>query len=676
MKAIGGMRNPQLAVERNTNYKLPGLKVRQLLRKAQLVWPCLCEPATAILKHESPSDFPLPVLQELRRLTLEVLGGSNAERRRTARASTPIQANVVEAWGLATGDIDTDHLVAWLDHGAPLGFVEEIPSVGVFPTVDGPEWSEEQALSTFRTIGWQNYQSAEAEKEDLCKLIEDYTARGFCHMVKTMEEAEEELGRKPHLNKLGVVVKFNEQGVKKSRIIWDLKESGANAQCNQGERIILPRLLDLASGALKAFRMGKEAWVVAIDIKDAFMNIPSGADKFMTVAVAPDLHGKDQQLVVFDTLVFGSGSSPTLWGRYAAWLGRSMAAIEPDATIQVYVDDPAIILTGDLKEASQTFTTLLLWLAITGFPIKLTKATGGKQITWIGAALLINDDEKSVTVTIPQSKVEKLQKITDSFIAKPVVGRRQLRSYAGMLSFVAGLVPHLRPFLSALWLVLGCGPTHDGAGNTLHSGKLIHTRRIKHSLLWVKALLGGEPGPLQRVLRIEYPKREIVTDACPMGGVLRVDSSLSSYFATPLPDHLLTRFKAQRGDPKYNTLWEGLALLVALRLWLPELGRSSSVRTKSDNMGALFMLAKGKAKSQDLNKLAREYALDQALELYRLTWLDHIPGLTNLEADALSRLFCPKPAVMPAHLKDVVKSSVDLGANFWKVGRLEAKQRC
>ena len=28
------------------------------------------------------------------------------------------------------------------------------------------------------------------EKEDLCKLIEDYTARGFCHMVKTMEEAE------------------------------------------------------------------------------------------------------------------------------------------------------------------------------------------------------------------------------------------------------------------------------------------------------------------------------------------------------------------------------------------------------------------------------------------------------------------------------------------------------
>ena len=150
-------------------------------------------------------------------------------------------------------------LLLGLDHGAPLGFVEEIPSLEVFPTVDGPEWSEEQALSTFRTMdGWQNYQSAEEEKEDLCKLIEDYTARGFCHMVKTMEEAEEELGRKPHLNKLGVVVKFNEQGVKKSRIIWDLKESGANAQRNQGERIILPRLLDLASGALKAFRMGKE----------------------------------------------------------------------------------------------------------------------------------------------------------------------------------------------------------------------------------------------------------------------------------------------------------------------------------------------------------------------------------------------------------------------------------
>ena len=34
--------------------------------------------------------------------------------------------------------------------------------------------------------------------------------------------------------------------------------------------------------------------------------------------------------------------------------------------------------------------------------------------------------------------------------ARPVIGARELRSYAGALSFVAGLVPHVRPFLASL----------------------------------------------------------------------------------------------------------------------------------------------------------------------------------------------------------------------------------
>lgn len=40
--------------------------------------------------------------------------------------------------------------------------------------------------------------------EDLTALIE-YTNRGFCHKLHSMEEAERELGRKPILNRLGVV---------------------------------------------------------------------------------------------------------------------------------------------------------------------------------------------------------------------------------------------------------------------------------------------------------------------------------------------------------------------------------------------------------------------------------------------------------------------------------------
>ena len=41
---------------------------------------------------------------------------------------------------------------------------------------------------------------------------------------------------------------------------------------------------------------------------------------------------------------------------------------------------------------------------------------------------------------------------------------------------------------------------------------------------------------------------------------------------------------------KFNTLWEGLALLVAFRLWLPSLPFGAVYRANSDNLGFLRAL--------------------------------------------------------------------------------------
>ena len=142
--------------------------------------------------------------------------------------------------------------------------------------MEGPAWSEEQLRTLERALeGWTNYQSAVDEEEDLKALILDYRTRGFCHVVQDVEEAERELGRKPVLNRLGVVVKWKGEK-KKSRIIWDLRESRANEACSQGERIILPRLNDLGMAAARAYRRGLVPWIAGIDIKDAFMNIRRG----------------------------------------------------------------------------------------------------------------------------------------------------------------------------------------------------------------------------------------------------------------------------------------------------------------------------------------------------------------------------------------------------------------
>ena len=484
-----------------------------------------------------------------------------------------------------------------------------------------------------------------------------------------------EYGRQPVINKLGVVVKYNEAGAKKSRIIWDLTQSQANCSCHQGERIVLPRLTDLAASACQALRTHEQAWVLALDVRDAFLNIPAGKDRFMTLAAKPDEEGNNV-LIAADTLVFGAKSSPTIWGRYAALLGRSWASIEPSVQAQIYVDDPAAVAYGPIEEAVTAVTNLLLWAAVAGYPLKLEKSEGGKSIKWIGATIQVDEQERTVVISIPADKCRKLLEACQTIASRPVVSVKTLISFTGGLSFVAGLIPHLRPFLDSFWAVLADSGRRASAvdGVSGPSGKLIHVRRIQAALQWIADLLRDKDVPLKRIF---YTKQvninaEITMDASPwgIGGVLRLDDQLTEAFSLPLDQETLDKFRAAKGDPKHTTLWEGLALLVAFRLWLPRVGFGATIRVKSDSLSSLLMLSKGRAKSPELNVIACEVALDQALLVYRLTFLEHIPGVTNLEADFLSRVFAPKVPVKPRQLEGVPLAPFEIGAGFWKVTKL------
>ena len=162
---------------------------------------------------------------------------------------------------------------------------------------------------------------------------------------------------------------------------------------------------------------------------------------------------------------------------------------------------------------------------------------------------------------------------------------------------------------------------------------------------------------------------DITTDACPfgLGGTFRVAGKLEEVFAADIPPSVLKKFNADRGDSKHTTLWEALALLVACRIWLPKFQGRANVRCRSDSLSLLLSLVKGRAKSSDLSVLAREFALDQAQGLYRLHLLTHIPGITNLEADALSRLWAPVPLELPESVKNAPRATVIVDESFWKV---------
>ena len=249
--------------------------------------------------------------------------------------------------------------------------------------------------------------------------------------------------------------------------------------------------------------------------------------------------------------MFGSISSPTLWGRFAAWLSRSLMAACPHLRVQTYVDDP--LITYDQADPNWKYHlgAGLLWFAVTGFPIKLSKPDAGAHVTWIGASIETLDEMQATRVTIPKEKIQELLKTCDGFMSRPDVGRRQLRSFAGALSFVAGVVPHVRPFLATV-----VAQANDGMKTP---GKLVHTRRIGKALKWIAAFLRGE-SDLTRTVRAHRVQSTatVITDASThgMGGVLFQDGKPTEFFSLPIPGEFIPRFRASTGDPKHMALWE------------------------------------------------------------------------------------------------------------------------
>ena len=313
-----------------------------------------------------------------------------------------------------------------------------------------------------------------------------------------------------------------------------------------------------------------------------------------------------------------------------------------------------------------------LALAALGFPLAWSKAVAGSNVTWIGAQMSIvtkggramqQRHATGVRVSIPDSKWHAVAQQTSNLKTAKVISKRILRSYCGSVSFIAGMLAVLRPFLSMLWAAL------SSTGRLPPS--LVHPRQCRVPLEWLEALFREVHGPLARTFPIaSQPFDEgsyIATDACPWGfaGVKYESFQAVAWFATPLSVEDLRRFRASVGDPAFNTTWEALALLVAMRIWLP--GSTVVACVRSDSLSALRSMVKLSSSSPALNLIAREMALDSVMGLYTLDLATHIPGVSNVLADDLSRLWAPDRHDFPTALVGVPEVvAPHRGGLFWR----------
>ena len=165
----------------------------------------------------------------------------------------------------------------------------------------------------------------------------------------------------------------------------------------------------------------------------------------------------------------------------------------------------------------------------------------------------------------------------------------------------------------------------------------------------------------------------ITTDASPwgLGGFITRDGVCKGWFSEAIQTHDCQRFGIVVGDHRFQSLLENLALLVAVRLWLPvwKDGRLG-VCLRSDSMAAIGAWKKERSVSPDINVIVREMSLDLAEGLYALDCFEHIPGKSNTWADVLSRqqipgVVEPLPAVM---VKSLQYTPPSRDHRWWRLG--------
>ena len=156
----------------------------------------------------------------------------------------------------------------------------------------------------------------------------------------------------------------------------------------------------------------------------------------------------------------------------------------------------------------------------------------------------------------------------------------------------------------------------------------------------------------------------IRTDASPygMGRFLCQVGKPVAFWADELREEELKLFKAEIGDPSFQTEWELLAILVSLRVfsehWPHDDLQPTQVIVETDNTAALQAALNFQASSPIMQYLAAEVALELESQTLDMLWGTHIRGVANHEADALSRL--SQGAAIPSSLRHVNRLEVPL----------------
>ena len=113
--------------------------------------------------------------------------------------------------------------------------------------------------------------------------------------------------------------------------------------------------------------------------------------------------------------------------------------------MQVYVDDPLIVLLGTPEVCRQQAALAILVWTIFGVKLATKKGQLGASVNWIGATFTVRED--GVEATIVAARLAELKELAHGIRYSNTVSVKALRTFTGKCQSMASLLYTWRPFV-------------------------------------------------------------------------------------------------------------------------------------------------------------------------------------------------------------------------------------
>ena len=680
---LGGMRHPARVVRTMANAQSLGVRIGG-------AWDHMIDKRPEILEMAERygadlESLPKELVEEWNETLKRIVNATESPPVRLKAKheyQSSLDADLIEGWVKKVADPEVS-VAQWARQGVPLGIEVPIPVHGIFPPSDedAGDFMAEDSLACINRGELVNYSSVEKNvalaDEELCR----YEEKGYMARIN-VEEAEQIFNRRT-VSKLALILKKREDNTLKKRIVIDLRRSNGNSKAHLPERLCLPRPLDCvemvkdiyqASGVFHGDpndRWGQE--FILIDVTDAFMTM-SVDKREWGHCLAPST--RENQLLMFTALLFGFKTAPLLYSRLAALVSRWLQSLVPPslAAHQTYLDDSLWFMQGPLRERNRCLGLILFTMEAIGLKVAYNKSHRASTVQWIGVTFsIINRDE--VILGLPSKFLEETLATLKSWSSKGYVPLKDLRSLAGRLSWVGGVLPRARWTVSVMYAVLKTEleKSHDHSSSSRRAPKaMFAVKRLEQARLWLISFLTeaiNKPTRKFRLGRSNGAKVSITTDASPegLGGYLVINNKVISAYASEVTQEDAGILGFELGQAASQGILESLALLVALKVWAAKIPPGPiELRFNSDSITALALFKKLSSSSPGLNFLGAELGIElERLQVEKLRGV-HVPGAANDVADWLSRPSKWRSNSRPSSLRDIkVLTPKGRGSDFY-----------